>query len=397
MMLERNTYREAITDVRLTEEVGMELVEGAIKRKEQRGQKLRARAIATVAGIMVVFLSANGICFAQTGMNLWDLVHSFYEEGNSPEVAENVVKMFRQSGESIVDEDLGVRFTLESYFYDSSNGEVLASLRMDSLDGTPIEEKQEEWFISGLGKDFRIGDRGSIGHVVTSDPIVSADKKSLQLYYSASMMGLTEIEADVDEPISFSIQTVDSRDGGETMETHYKNVGSFLLEPTGKLKNLELDETAIDGCEKALITPSSFYLFLGKRLDYMTADESIIPDDIKSELDENNQLHPFSYVELKMKDGASYYLAGEGKNIEYIWDEGSDDPVAYKLTGPEFGNEGKEIPADRVLCQFWNSGSGFDGYTESGYTSFFTGYFKTFLDVDEVAAVYINGVEIPVK
>lgn len=397
MMLERNTYREAITDVRLPEEVGMELVEGAIKRKEQRGQKLRARAIATFAGIMVVFLSANGICFAQTGMNLWDLVHSFYGEESNPDVAENVVKMFRQSGESIVDEELGVRFTLESYFYDSVNGEALASFRMDSLDETPIEDKQEDWFIDWLGRDFQIGDRGAIGQVTTSDPVISKDKKSMQVYYSASLMELSEQKPDENETAKLSIQTLESREEGERQETHWKNAGQFLLEPTGRLDNLVLDERAIESCQKVLLTPSSFYLFLDKQLDYSTFDKNLIPDNIKDELDENNLIHPFSYVELKMKDGSSRYLASDGKNIEYIWDENSEKPVAYKLTGPEFGEEGKVIPADLVLCDFLCHGGGFDGYSESGYHSFFSGYFKNFIDVNEVAAVYIDGVEIPTK
>ena len=49
MMLEHNTYREAISDVKLPDDVGMEIMEGAIRRKEQRTQKLRARAIAAIA------------------------------------------------------------------------------------------------------------------------------------------------------------------------------------------------------------------------------------------------------------------------------------------------------------------------------------------------------------
>ena len=41
MMLEHNTYKEAISDVKLPEEIGMDIVEGAIQRKERRTQKLR--------------------------------------------------------------------------------------------------------------------------------------------------------------------------------------------------------------------------------------------------------------------------------------------------------------------------------------------------------------------
>ena len=66
MMLESNTYREAISDVKLSDDAGMEIMESAIQRKEQRARKLRARAAAAIAGVILIAFSVDGICYAQT-------------------------------------------------------------------------------------------------------------------------------------------------------------------------------------------------------------------------------------------------------------------------------------------------------------------------------------------
>ena len=39
MLLEHNTYKEAISDIRLSEERGMEMMENTMKRKEKWSQK----------------------------------------------------------------------------------------------------------------------------------------------------------------------------------------------------------------------------------------------------------------------------------------------------------------------------------------------------------------------
>ena len=56
MMLEHNTYKEAISDVKLTEEAGMEMLENAMRRKQQWSQRWRVKTAAVVAGIFVALM-----------------------------------------------------------------------------------------------------------------------------------------------------------------------------------------------------------------------------------------------------------------------------------------------------------------------------------------------------
>ena len=122
MMLEHNTYREAISDVKLSDDVGMEIMEGAIRRKEQRTQKLRARAIAALAATFIIAFGANGICYAQTGMNIWDLLGATYHETEDATAA-NLAEGFQKSGQSITYGNL--QFTLEYYYFETPiTGEV---------------------------------------------------------------------------------------------------------------------------------------------------------------------------------------------------------------------------------------------------------------------------------
>jgi len=118
MMLERNTYKEAVSDVRLTEEAGMEMLDNAIKRKEQWSQRWRVKTAAVVAGIFVVVLSANGICFAATGMNAWDFFRQIYR--STSEEAEVIARNFQEVGETLVDGN--VQYTMENYWYDPDAG-----------------------------------------------------------------------------------------------------------------------------------------------------------------------------------------------------------------------------------------------------------------------------------
>ena len=175
MVLEHNTYKEAISDVRLSEERGMEMIENTMKRKEKWSQKWKVQMAAIAAGIVVVVLSVNGICFAATGMNAWDLLQSLYSDNG--EEAEMMSKMFRESGETLTDGNL--QFTLERYWYDKDEGMAYFTIRMDSLDGSRLDDSEDAYMVNPY---FNSYGSMSVGH---GEPVVNEDATSITMHYSA--------------------------------------------------------------------------------------------------------------------------------------------------------------------------------------------------------------------
>lgn len=365
MILEHNTYKEAVSDVNLSEEAGMEMLENAIKRKERWSQKWRTQAIAVVAGIMVVALSANGICFAATGKSAWELFKATYRK-NSKE-ATVIADNFQQVEDSLVSGNMS--FTLEEYWYDADNGMAYFTIRTDSLDGSPLSEDEDAYVV-----DPSFNHYGSMN--VSYKTVVSEDKTSIRRYYhvliaykddNRNMEWAPSVMAGGSEEALLVNVDVADRGVNEYGCATYEEAGSFLLEPTPsmKMKSLDIDHSALAECTGIRITGGAITLEFS----------NVYGEDHVKE-------HPFGMIELKMKDGTSCYVVEDLP--EGDWEILSDDE---EITG--YKSDSMDITGDCYLGGF-ASGAGNMG---SEYIS----TFNRFIDLDEVVGIYVDGVELPMK
>ena len=164
MKLNHDIYEEAMENVKLSDERGMKLIEQAMHQRNQRGQRRKLQAAAVVAAILTVAFSLNGICYAQTGKNVLEMFTVLFGNENVEEMAE-LMDGARESGESVVYENL--KFTLQYYWYDQENAEAIYTLRIDSLDGTPLDEEQ-------INEKYIVLERSRF--VSSYDRVVSKDK-----------------------------------------------------------------------------------------------------------------------------------------------------------------------------------------------------------------------------
>lgn len=372
MMLERDTYREAVSDITLSDEAGMEMLENAIRRKERWSQRWRVQTMAVVAGIMVVALSANGICFAATGMNAWDLFQTIYQ-GNSKE-AEAISQNFQKVEDDLVYGNL--RHTLEEYWYDADAGMAYFIIRTDSLDGSPLNAKD-----LGYCVEPHFNHHGLMS-VDSEKPVMSEDKTSARTYYHIMISyderdgyQFKEFAAASEEALVVSLEV---KDGGlnEDGEQTYKELGVFVMEPTDvmKMKRLDVDCSALEDCTGINIVGGGMRLSFDKQFEKENGEED----------------YPFGILELKMKDGISCVVVGELP--EGDWETESEDG---EITG--FKSDTADYTGDKFLGILGASGSGFDGYSKSGYSTQFNCTFNRFIDIEDVVGVYVDGVELPIK
>lgn len=376
MILEHNTYKEAVSDVTLSEEAGMEMLENAIRKKERWSQKWRSKMVAAAAGIAVVALSANGICFAATGMNAWDLFQSLYK-GSSKE-AEVIAQNFQEVGNTLTDGNL--QFTMEEYWYDMDNGMAYFTIRTDSLDGSPLNEADAEAYM--VSPVFNLEGGMSVGE---GKSVMSEDKTSIRRYHHIMIAYDDQSEPYYDPTVDAEVSTdalvvhleVENgktvEDGCETYQ--YRDIGSFALEPKDsmKMKTFDVDSSVLKDCTKITITGGGIKMYFADAYG-----------------EEHGKEHPFGIIELKMKDGTTCSAVQDLP--EGDWEILGDEDGT--ITG--YKSASTDISGDRYLGGF-SSGSGFDGYSESGYSSEYICQFNRFIDIDDVAAVYVDGVELPAR
>ena len=157
--------------------------------------------------------------------------------------------------------------------------------------------------------------------------------------------------------------------------TKFKDVGSFVLEPMDamKMKRLNLDYSMLDYCTGFDITGG------GMRVLFKTkyGDEAM--------------KYPFGYMELKMKDGSSCYVVEDVDSLpEGNWKMESNEDG--EITG--WKSETMDITGDRYLGGGFGGGSGENGMDVEIEIE---GMFNRFIEIDDVAAVYVDGVELPIK
>lgn len=375
MTLEHNTYKEAISDVKLPDDVGVGLVESAIQRKERRTQKFRVQAVAAIAGIMIIAFGANGVCYAQTGMNIWEILGSVYHKTENTAAAA-VAEGFRDCGDSIIYDNR--QFTVESYNFDPINCEIYYSIRIDSLDGTPLnlddftdntDLPPKYCFSSAPTRSTPNESYGCSGGPFSTDYANEEHTSIRSIYhdvYTFENAGTSEDRIDI---------ILSARDG-EDVENgityyHYKKVDSISLEPTNQMGYIQADGSALDNCTNIKITPGGICLYFKT------------PNDMSFRLMEPGQ-EPFNLITLKMKDGASYYLFISTPEGWTPLDESSGT-----LDGTGYQTPEGEVPSESILGTFSAGGS----YGEYDFST----VFNSLININEIAALYVDGVEMPLK
>ena len=140
MKLNHDIYKASMENIRISDETGRKLLENAMQKNVQHKKKWRTQIAAAIAGILLVSLSVNGICYARTGKNVLEMFASLFENISSGSPSEELTAMAdgaKELNQSVTHGNL--RFTLERYIFDKQNGEVFIVMRTDSLNGTPLD------------------------------------------------------------------------------------------------------------------------------------------------------------------------------------------------------------------------------------------------------------------
>ena len=139
------------------------------------------------------------------------------------------------------------------------------------------------------------------------------------------------------------------------------------------LKEKYIDYSVLENCTGLDITGGGMQVFF------------------KTKYGEEKIIYPFGYMELKMKDGSSCYVVEDETRLpEGNWKIQSNKDG--QITG--WKSETRDITGDRFLGGGFGGGSGDDGM-HVDYE--FSGMFNRFIEIDDVTAVYIDGVELPMR
>lgn len=372
MNLEHNQYKEAFSDIGISEERGMEILTCAMRKSERRRRKWSVQ-VAVAACVLLTATAGNGICYAKTGQNVWELFQStMYQDSRSGEVTA-IAENSKISGETIKDGNR--QYTLEYYWYDAENGNAYFAIRTDSLDQTPLREDAKEYMLEPLS----YGNYGGI-QIHESKPVFSEDKLSVRRYFY--LMFSYSHEGKNTDKLGIELNV---EDGGvnENGCPTYRQPGHFDLEPTGEMKSCYADGgNVLDGCREIRITGAGMQMSLDRNLK--------LESEMEGRDSEETDLTPFSFIDIRMKDGSVYHILGKlPEGDEMIWDKVTGECAGYI-------HRGETVTGDSYLGAVVQGG-GFDPYGTSAWEEMFTVVFERFIDVEEIAGVYLDGTELPLK
>ena len=104
------------------------------------------------------------------------------------------------------------------------------------------------------------------------------------------------------------------------------------------------------------------------------------------------QLRQGLFFCLKMKDGTNYYVFdAPPEGWEPLDREALDASGNFQDTGYRTP-DGEEIPRESILGQFSGGGGGGGKYM---WNYEFSGTFNSLINVDDIAGIYVDGVEMP--
>lgn len=348
MKLNHDIYEEAMENVKLSDERGLKLIEQAMHQRQQRGQRRKLQVAAVVAAILTVALSLNGICYAQTGKNALEMFTVLFGNENVEEMAE-LMDGARESGESVVSDNL--KFTLECYWYDQENGEAIYTMRIDSMDGSPLD-------IEKINQEYIIMDRRWTGGY-SYDSESNKDKTSYKQY--CYVEGVLDQSGNPVDKINIEVCKY---------EDDCPAIGGFTLEPTGKMKARYVDFSFLKECSsKAKITGTGWTVrFDHKWLEYE---------------------EPFDTVDIVMKDG-TVYRSGFHPTPQVLPIYNADGEV---LNEEEL--EGEPSEEQLIYCGYSSINDNFPG--KEGIWGVCHVSFRNYINVDDIEAVYMDGVELQLE
>ena len=390
MKLNHDIYKEAMENVRISDETGRELLKLAAQKNALQKKRFRTQMAAAIAAILAISLGVNGICYAQTGKNVWEMFTSLYENmgvTSDSETFSAIAEGAKKSGESITCNNL--KFTLEYYFYDRKNGEVYCALRTDSLDGTPLDMEQ-------VKQRYRANVReGASGTGNGDAPIYNEAQTSAMVYYHY-MVNAEDING-YPQKLHFYIVHVMGDDSqewvtGATYKT--EDLGNIVMTPTGQLKARYADCSSLEYCDaKARITSGGLVLYFNEEI---WDDEAFGTDAF------------FPFFEIIMEDGVTYRVgsltACKFQKTPLYDAEGNllnrEDftPEVAKLV-EEFqqlpSRAEQELPENvyNIAAGYYGSG----GNAPERYCAYSAIFCKYFIDVDDIAEVHVNGVKVPLE
>ncbi len=333
----------------------MKLLDEAVHKARQHRQKAKVQAAAVIAVFLTVALSLNGICYAQTGKNAWEMFHAFFDNSNQGEMTEFMEKA-KESGESFTYKNL--RFTLEQYLYDKENSELFYTVLVESTDGTSLNEEQ-------MFDDYSISVESGkgMGNAYTE---WSEDRTSYREY------GVMKSNYDKSgKPMDMNKLQVCIYEGD------CPAIGSFDIETTGRMKTRYMDVSFLEGCsEKAKITGTGVKIFFEKGW----FDRNLDGEEIKN--------RPFERLDVVMKDGTVFRGGNHrGRDVIPVYNGKGELLNAEEIQG---ATKAEDI---RECFEEWSGGDPRDGeYWLSYHINF-----PEIINVDNIDAVYLNNVKIPLE
>ncbi len=346
MKMNHHIYEEAMDNVRLSEERGMELLEKAVHRSRQRRQKARVMAAAVAVAFLSIALSINGICYAQTGKNAWEMFGVFFQNTDEGETTEFVEKV-RGSGESFTYKNH--KFTLEQFVYDKENSELFYSILLESVDGTPLDEDV-------LFEDYMI--KVSPGSGSWGTQLEWGEDKTYCREFGEQKYNYDESGKPIDMK---KLEVCINDDEGD-----YPAIGSFTIKPTGKMKTRYIDVTFMEHCsQKAKITGSGVKLYF---------DEG-----------RSGKKDIFERLDVVMKD-KTVFRGGTsmGRDVIPMYNAKGELLNEEEVQGPAKSDNIRECYEEWFV---WDSGDGFMCRID----------FPDFVNVDDIDAVYVDNVRVPLE
>ncbi|MEY8516821.1 DUF4179 domain-containing protein [Lachnospiraceae bacterium 29-84] len=416
MKLNHDIYKEAMENVRLTDDVGIELLHRAAQQNKlqetQRRKWKPQAAVAAIACILFISFSINSICYAQTGKNVWEMFTSFYGDSSSDELAP-IVQKTEYSGKTFTYRNF--EFTLEDYWYDQENASAYYAIRTSTLDHTPIT-MQFDWeaYAESLGlhlyKDslptpealadtyegYSFWPRNIYGgSTSSSEPRVSEDGTSVVQYYFNN-----ELYNKSGQPLdNLEIEIYCSYDKDD--EVVEDTIGTFHLAPTGKMEARTIDCSSMKyGTDNCKITGAGISLYFDGIFQDLLEHN---PDPLDTSRD-----IPFNKLEIVMSNGDVYrsdYM-GYSRDTIPIYDSDGNILNADQMS-PEEVERAKKAPngthphaydIPEHLHLFYGNWTN-NNYDEekNNEWSVFSGTFEDFIDISQIVAVYIDGKEMPLK
>ena len=377
MKLNHDIYREAMGNVRISDETGQMLLREAAQKNAQDKKKWKKQLAAAAALILMVSIGANGICYAQTGKNVVEMFAGIFGNVNAQDIPDSLAALAgaaKECGQSITDGNL--KFTLEYYIYDKDNTEAFLAIRTDSLDGTPLDMDSILYNYS-----FMMDCSNSM---TWSEPSYNEGKTTAWVYYHSIEM--ENAQGNSPEKLDIPVEKIGAylEDGMYDTET----IGCFSgLEPAGQLKTRYVDCSFLEYCDtKATITGGKFSLVFNKNLQ-----------DVAFTLDA-----PLHFIEIEMRNGHVYRIGNE-KNFRLKGKMPIYNTKGKLLNAEDFTEEELEFLGNQTSASEGIDSSGNihtvygEGFRCDAGRSTYSAHFDDFLDVDEITAVYIDEIKMPLE